>query len=127
MISLGLVKDMRIGNLDSQRDWGYAGDYVRAMWLMLQQEQPDDYVIATGRTHTVQYLCETAFNCVDLSWRDYTVQDPRFMRPAEVDLLIGNPAKAKAKLGWEPTVTFEQMIERMVKADYDQLKAEHHL
>jgi GDPmannose 4,6-dehydratase len=127
MISLGLTNEMRIGNLDAQRDWGYAGDYVKAMWMMLQQDTPDDYVIATGRTHTVQYLCETAFNVVDLNWQDYTVQDPRFMRPAEVDLLIGNPAKAKEKLGWEPTVTFEQMIERMVKADYDALKAEHNL
>jgi GDPmannose 4,6-dehydratase len=127
MISLKLTNEMRIGNLDAQRDWGFAGDYVRAMWLMLQQDQPDDYVIATGRTHTVQYLCETAFNCVDLNWQDYTVQDERFMRPAEVDLLIGDPSKAKAKLGWEPTVSFEQLIEMMVKADYDALKAENHL
>ncbi|HVU11527.1 MAG TPA: GDP-mannose 4,6-dehydratase [Phototrophicaceae bacterium] len=127
MISLKLANELRIGNLDAQRDWGFAGDYVKAMWLMLQQDQPDDYVVATGRTHTVQYLCETAFNVVDLNWRDYTVQDERFMRPAEVDLLIGNPAKAKAKLGWEPTVNFEQLIEMMVKADYDKLKAENHL
>ncbi|MBI1259833.1 MAG: GDP-mannose 4,6-dehydratase [Chloroflexi bacterium] len=127
MISLKLTDEMRIGNLDAQRDWGFAGDYVKAMWMMLQQEQPDDYVIATGRTHSVQYLCEVAFNCVDLNWHDYTVQDERFMRPAEVDLLIGNPAKAKEKLGWEPTVTFEQLIDMMVKADYDSLKAEHNL
>jgi len=127
MISLKLAKELRVGNLDSQRDWGFAGDYVKAMWMMLQQEQPDDYVIATGRTHTVQYLCEVAFNCVDLNWRDYTVQDERFMRPAEVDLLIGDPTKAKEKLGWEPTVNFEQLIEMMVKADYDQLKVEHGL
>ncbi len=127
MISLGITNELRIGNLDAQRDWGYAGDYVRAMWLMLQQEHAEDFVIASGRTHTVQYLCETAFNCVDLNWRDYTVQDERFMRPAEVDLLIGNPAKAKEKLGWEPTVSFEQLIEMMVKADYDKLKAEHNL
>jgi GDPmannose 4,6-dehydratase len=127
MISLKLADKLPIGNLDAQRDWGYAGDYVKAMWLMLQQEQPDDYVVATGRTHTVQYLCETAFNCVDLNWQDYTVQDARFMRPAEVDLLIGNPAKAKEKLGWEPTVSFEQLIEMMVKTDYDSLKAEHNL
>jgi GDPmannose 4,6-dehydratase len=127
MISLKLTKELRIGNLDSQRDWGFAGDYVRAMWMMLQQEEPDDYVVATGRTHTVQYLCETAFNCVDLNWKDYTVQDERFMRPAEVDLLIGDPAKAKDKLGWEPTVSFEKLIEMMVKADYDSLKAEHNL
>ncbi len=127
MISLKLSNELRIGNLDAQRDWGYAGDYVRAMWLMLQQEQPDNYVVATGRTHTVQYLCETAFNVVDLNWRDYTVQDERFMRPAEVDLLIGDASKAKEKFGWEPTVSFEQLIEMMVKADYDQLKAEHNL
>ena len=127
MISLKLKNELRIGNLDAQRDWGFAGDYVKAMWMMLQQEHPDDYVIATGRTHTVQYLCEVAFNCVDLNWKDYTVQDERFMRPAEVDLLIGNPAKAKEKLGWEPTVSFEQLIEMMVKADYNSLKAEHNL
>ena len=127
MISLKLTNEMRIGNLDAQRDWGFAGDYVKAMWMMLQQEHPDDYVIATGRTHTVQYLCEVAFNCVGLNWRDYTVQDERFMRPAEVDLLIGNAAKAKEKLGWEPTVSFEKLIEMMVKADYDSLKAEHNL
>lgn len=127
MISLGLAKEMRIGNLDAQRDWGFAGDYVRAMWMMLQQDQPDDYVVATGSTHTVQRLCEVAFNCVDLNWQDYTIQDEKFMRPAEVDLLIGDPAKAKEKLGWEPEVSFEQLIEMMVKADYAQLKAEHHL
>ena len=127
MISLGLMKEMRIGNLDAQRDWGYAGDYVKAMWLMLQQDKPDDYVVASGRTHTVQYLCEVAFNCVDLNWQDYTVQDPKFMRPAEVDLLIGDPSKARTRLGWEPTVTFEQLIEMMVRADYEALKAEHHL
>jgi GDPmannose 4,6-dehydratase len=127
MISLGLANELRIGNLDAQRDWGFAGDYVRAMWLMLQQEHAEDFVIASGRTHTVQYLCETAFNVVDLNWQDYTVQDSKFMRPAEVDLLIGNPAKAKEKLGWEPTVSFEQLIEMMVKADYDKLKAENSL
>ncbi len=127
MISLKLAEELRIGNLDAQRDWGFAGDYVRAMWMMLQQDQPDDYVVATGRTHTVQYLCEVAFNCVDLNWRDYTVQDQRFMRPAEVDLLIGDASKAKQQLGWEPKVSFEQLIEMMVKADYDQLKDEYKL
>ncbi|MEP7291835.1 MAG: GDP-mannose 4,6-dehydratase [Chloroflexota bacterium] len=127
MISLGLIKEMRIGNLDAQRDWGFAGDYVKAMWLMLQQQQPDDFVVASGRTHTVQYLCEVAFNCVDLNWQDYAVQDPKFMRPAEVDLLIGDASKAKARLGWEPTVSFEQLIEMMVRADYEALKAEHNL
>jgi GDPmannose 4,6-dehydratase len=126
-ISLGLTNELRIGNLDAQRDWGYAGDYVRAMWMMLQQPTPDDYVVATGKTHSVQRLIEVAFGCLDLDWQRYVVQDAKFMRPAEVDLLIGNPAKARAALGWEPTVTFEQMIEMMVRADYDQLKAEYNL
>ncbi len=121
-ISLGLAKELRVGNLDAQRDWGYAADYVRAMWLMLQQDTPDDYVVATGKTHTVERLIEVAFNCVDLNWRDYVVQDERFMRPAEVDLLIGDASKAREKLGWQPSITFEQMIEQMVKSDYDQLK-----
>lgn len=127
MINLGLAKELRIGNLDAQRDWGFAGDYVRAMWLMLQQEKPDDYVVATGRTHTVQYLCEVAFNVLDMQWQDYTVQDEKFMRPAEVDLLIGDPSKAKQTLGWKPEVSFEQLIEMMVKSDYDALKTEHNL
>ncbi|PJF24535.1 MAG: GDP-mannose 4,6-dehydratase, partial [Phototrophicales bacterium] len=122
-IKLGLANELRIGNLDAQRDWGFAGDYVEAMWLMLQQDQPDDYVIATGRTHTVQKLIEIAFGVLDLEWQRYVVQDERFMRPAEVDLLIGDAAKARQKLGWQPKVTFEQLIEMMVKADYDRLKA----
>jgi GDPmannose 4,6-dehydratase len=126
-ISLGLANELRIGNLDAQRDWGFAGDYVRAMWMMLQQPMPDDYVVATGKTHSVQRLVEVAFDCLDLDWQRYVVQDAKFMRPAEVDLLIGNPEKARTVLGWEPTVTFEQMIEMMVRADYDQLKAEHKL
>jgi GDPmannose 4,6-dehydratase len=111
-----------MGNHDAQRDWGFAGDYVRAMWLMLQQDKADDFVISTGKTHSVERLLEVAFNCVDLNWRDYVVQDPRFMRPAEVDLLIGDPSKAKHVLGWEPEVTFEQLIEMMVKSDYAALK-----
>lgn len=122
-IKLGLANELRIGNLDAQRDWGFAGDYVEAMWLMLQQDQPDDYVIATGRTHTVQRLIEIAFGVLDLEWQRYVVQDERFMRPAEVDLLIGDASKAREKLGWQPRVTFEQLIEMMVKADYDRLKA----
>lgn len=122
-ISLGLSNELRIGNLDAQRDWGFAGDYVRAMWLMLQQAHPDDFVIATGKTHSVQRLCEVAFSCLDLNWEDYVVQDERFMRPAEVDLLIGDPGKAKRVLGWQPSVTFEELIEMMVRADYDMLKA----
>jgi GDPmannose 4,6-dehydratase len=127
MIKLGLAHEMRIGNLDAQRDWGYAGDYVRAMWMMLQQDTPDDYVVATGETHTVQRLCELAFACVGLDWQAHTVQDARFMRPAEVDLLIGDPSKARRQLGWQPEVSFERLVEMMVRADYDQLKAEHRL
>jgi len=121
-IKLGLAKELRLGNLDAQRDWGFAGDYVRAMWLMLQQPTPDDYVIATGETHTVQKLVETAFNYVGLNWRDYVVQDPAFMRPAEVDLLVGDPSKAGRQLGWEPTVTFTELIHRMVEADLKLLR-----
>jgi len=126
-IKLGKTKEFRLGNLDAQRDWGFAGDYVEAMWLMLQQETPDDYVVATGQTHTVQRLVEVAFNCVGLNWRDFAVQDPKFMRPAEVDLLIGDPGKAFKVLGWKPHVSFEQLVEMMVKSDYDKLKAEHNL
>lgn len=121
-IKLGLAHELRIGNLEAQRDWGFAGDYVEAMWLMLQQDQPDDYVIATGKTHTVQRLLEVAFDCVGLDWRNYTVQDEAFMRPAEVDLLIGDASKAHAKLGWEPTVSFEGLVEMMVQADIERLK-----
>lgn len=121
-IKLGLSKELRLGNLDAKRDWGFAGDYVRAMWLMLQQPTPDDYVIATGLTHTVQRLVELAFSAVDLDWQKYVVIDPALVRPAEVDLLIGDPAKAKKQLGWVPEVTFEQMIDRMVKADLERLK-----
>lgn len=121
-IKLGMADELRMGNLEAQRDWGFAGDYVQAMWLMLQQNEADDYVVATGKTHSVQRLLEVAFNCVDLDWQNYYVQDPRFMRPAEVDLLIGDPTKAHAKLGWEPEVTFEQMIQMMVEADLERLK-----
>lgn len=126
-IKLGLAHELRLGNLDSQRDWGFAGDYVRAMWLMLQQDAPDDYVISTNETHTVQKLVEIAFNTVGLDWKNYVVQDERFMRPAEVDLLIGDPSKAGTKLGWEPQVTFEQLIQMMVESDLKQLKEEHRL
>ena len=122
-IKLGLSKELRLGNLDSKRDWGFAGDYVRAMWLMLQQDTPDDYVIATGETHTVQKLVETAFQAADLDWTKYVVTDQALVRPAEVDLLIGDPTKAKTKLGWVPEMTFQQLIERMVKADLERLKA----
>lgn len=126
-IKLGLANELRIGNLDSQRDWGFAGDYVKAMWLMLQQDTPDDYVVATGQTHSVERLLDVAFSCVDLNWKNYTVQDERYMRPAEVDLLVGDPGKAGAKLGWEPNVTFEQLIQMMVEADLQLLKAENRL
>jgi GDPmannose 4,6-dehydratase len=121
-IKLGMSNELRVGNLDSRRDWGYAPDYVEAMWLMLQQDEPEDFVIATGRTHSIERLLDVAFNCVDLEWKDYTVQDPKFMRPAEVDLLIGDPAKAQAKLGWEPSISFEEMIQIMVEADIQRLK-----
>lgn len=120
-IKLGLASELRMGNLESQRDWGYAGDYVRAMWLMLQQGQPDDYVIATGETHSVQRLCEVAFGHVGLDWQKYVKQDQRYMRPAEVDLLVGDASKAGRVLGWEPDVTFEKLIEMMVDADLERL------
>ncbi|RME43989.1 MAG: GDP-mannose 4,6-dehydratase [Caldilineae bacterium] len=123
-IKLGLQDEVRLGNLDARRDWGYAGDYVRAMWLMLQQDEPDDYVIATGETHSVRELCEVAFGYVGLNWEDHVVVDPQFYRPAEVDLLIGDPSKARAKLGWQPTVSFEELIQMMVDADLQTLRAE---
>ena len=116
-IKLGLDSELRLGNLDAQRDWGYAPDYVRGMWMMLQQDQPDDYVLATGKTHTVQRFVELAFGCVGLDYRDYLVQDPRFMRPAEVDLLVGDPSKARAAMGWSATTTFEELVSLMVEAE----------
>ncbi|HQE20272.1 MAG TPA: GDP-mannose 4,6-dehydratase [Aggregatilineales bacterium] len=123
-IKLGLQDKVALGNLDARRDWGYAGDYVEAMWLMLQQDEPSDYVVATGSTHSVQELCEVAFGYVDLDWRDHVVQDPRFMRPAEVDLLVGDPSKARERLGWEPRVSFEELIQMMVDADLEKIKKE---
>jgi GDPmannose 4,6-dehydratase len=121
-IKLGITHELRLGNLDSQRDWGFAGDYVRAMWLMLQQERADDYVVATGRTHAVREFVRLAFAAVDLPWEPYTVVDPRFYRPAEVDLLVGDPSKARRVLGWEPEVSFEELVQRMVAADMDRLR-----
>ncbi|HYR11880.1 MAG TPA: GDP-mannose 4,6-dehydratase [Longimicrobium sp.] len=121
-IKLGLSDELRLGNLDAQRDWGFAGDYVRAMWLMLQHDRPEDFVVATGETHTVQKLVETAFAAVDLDWRPYVKQDPRFMRPAEVDLLVGDPSRAKTELGWEPEVDFDQLVRMMVDADLERLR-----
>lgn len=116
-IKLGLAKDLVLGNLDAQRDWGHAKDYVRAMWMMLQQDEPDDFVIATGETHTVGECCRVAFEHVGLDMDDFVRTDPRWMRPAEVDLLIGDATKAKEKLGWVPEVTFEGLIQGMVDAD----------
>ncbi len=126
-IKLGLAENLALGNLDAQRDWGYAGDYVRAMWMMLQHETPDDYVVGTGETHAVRELCEVAFGHVGLDWQDYVVQDPRFMRPAEVDLLVSDPSKAGRVLGWEPKVTFSELVQMMVDADIALLRNEHDL
>ncbi len=116
-IRLGLAHELRMGNLEARRDWGFAGDYVRAMWRMLQQPEPEDYVIGTGETHSVADLLEVAFGAVDLEWRDHVVEDPALLRPAEVDRLCADPAKARDKMGWEPTVSFEEMIRGMVEAD----------
>jgi len=116
-IKLGMDEKLPLGNLESQRDWGYAGDYVRAMWLMLQQDQPGDYVVASGETHSVRELCELAFGYLGLDYRDHVVVDPRFLRPAEVDQLVGDAAKARRVLGWEPAVSFEELVRMMVEAD----------
>ena len=121
-IKLGMQDKLALGNLDSRRDWGFAGDYVEAMWLMLQQENPDNYVIGTGETYSVREFCENAFGYVDLDYKDYVVQDPRFYRPAEVDLLISDPSKAREKLGWERKVNFKTLVEMMVKADLERLQ-----
>lgn len=117
-IVAGKSKELRMGNLDARRDWGFAGDYVRAMWLMLQQDTPDDYVIATGSTHSVKELVRAAFDHAELNWEKHVHIDPAFIRPAEVDLLIGDPAKAKAKLGWTPEVDFYRLVEMMLRADF---------
>lgn len=116
-IKYGLQKELRLGNLDAKRDWGYAGDYVKAMWLMLQQDEPDDYVIASGETHTVREFVQLAFEYVGLNWEDYVVIDPKFIRPAEVDLLLGNPEKARRKLNWKPEVSFKELVYMMVEED----------
>ncbi len=121
-IKLGLQDHLYLGNMDSNRDWGYAKDYVEAMWRMLQQQNPDDYVIATGKTHSVKEWVEAAFNCMDLKWEKYVKTDKRFLRPAEVDLLIGDPSKAKKVLGWSPEVDFENLVKLMVESDYNELK-----
>ena len=116
-IKHGLQRELPLGNLESQRDWGFAGDYVRAMHLMLQQDAPDDFVVATGETHTVREFCEIAFSAVGLNWEDHVILDPRFMRPAEVDLLVGGPEKAEKILGWTPQVGFGELVAMMVEAD----------
>jgi len=121
-IKLGLQEQLPLGNLDAQRDWGFAGDYVRAMWLMLQQDTPDDFVIATAETHPVREFCEIAFSQVGLNWEDHVVMDERFMRPAEVDLLVGDPSKAKRVLDWEPEVSFAELVRRMVEADLEMVE-----
>lgn len=121
-IKLGVANELRLGNLAARRDWGFAGDYVRAMWLMLQQDAPDDYVIATGQTHSVEEFVRIAFGVAGLDWEQHVVVDPAYFRPAEVDLLIGDPTKAYRKLGWEPEVSFERLVEMMVEADIARLQ-----
>lgn len=120
-IKLGLAKELRLGNLEAQRDWGFAGDYVEAMWRMLQQDKPDTYVIGMGETHSVLEFCEIAFGRVGLDYKDFVIQDERFYRPAEVDLLISDPSKARTQLGWEPSVTFKELVTMMVDADMERL------
>ncbi|HAE58809.1 MAG TPA: GDP-mannose 4,6-dehydratase, partial [Anaerolineae bacterium] len=120
-IKLGLAKELRLGNLESQRDWGFAGDYVEAMWRMLQHHTPESYVIGTGETHAVREFCELAFGCVGLNYQDYVIQDQRFYRPAEVDLLISDPTRAKTELGWSPKVSFKELVEMMVESDLQRL------
>ena len=121
-IKLGLSNELRLGNLDAKRDWGFAGDYVKAMWLMLQQEKPDDYVISTGITHSVRYLVQIAFDYVNLNWKDYVIVDPKFVRPAEVDILLGDSTKALKKLGWAPETSFEELIKMMIDADLERIE-----
>ena len=116
--------ELRLGNLDARRDWGYAGDYVEAMWLMLQQDEPDDYVVSTGETHEVRELVQLAFDRVGLDWEDHVVIDEKFYRPAEVDLLIGDASKARAELGWKPRTSFTELVHMMVDADLALLKGE---
>jgi len=123
-IKLSLQDALYLGNLDARRDWGYAGDYVEAMWVMLQQEQPDDYVIATNEAHSVREFCAEAFHYLDLDWQDYVRHDARYERPAEVDLLMGDPTKAKRQLGWEARVTFKELVRMMVDADLARARQE---
>jgi GDPmannose 4,6-dehydratase len=123
LIKLGMARVLRLGNLDAKRDWGYAADYVRAMWLMLQQDRPDDYVVGTGQTHSVRELCEVAFDHLGLDYEDHVRVDPRFVRPADVDLLVSDPSKARAELGWEPSVSFQELVVSMVDADLRRLQS----
>jgi GDPmannose 4,6-dehydratase len=126
-IKLGLARGLHLGNLDSRRDWGFAGDYVTAMWLMLQQDEPSDYVVGTGETHSVREVCQLAFGYLGLDWEQYVVADPQFYRPAEVDMLVSDPSRAREELGWTPDVTFEGLIRMMVQADLLHLKQAHKL
>ena len=121
-IKSGLTKELHLGNLEARRDWGFAGEYVQAMWRMLQQEQPDDFVIGTGETHSVREFADLAFKCVGLNYEDYVVQDPHFLRPSEVDILVSDPTKARTKIGWDPKVKFQGLVEMMVEADLKLLK-----
>ncbi|NVM21683.1 MAG: GDP-mannose 4,6-dehydratase [Desulfobacterales bacterium] len=121
-IYYGLATELRLGNLEAKRDWGYAGDYVETMWLMLQQEKPDDYVVATGQSHSVKEFAELAFREVGLNWEDYVVVDQRFLRPADVEYLCGDASKTRRELGWKPKITFEQLVSMMVKVDLEQVK-----
>jgi GDPmannose 4,6-dehydratase len=120
-IKLGLQKELKMGNLDSQRDWGYAKEYVEAMWLMLQQDEPGDYVVATGKAHTVRKLLQVAFSCAGFHWEDHVVIDENLIRPAEVNRLLGDASKAREKLGWNPGVSFEELIAMMVESDVRKL------
>jgi GDPmannose 4,6-dehydratase len=122
-IKLGLDRELRLGNLEARRDWGFAGDYVRAMWLMLQQDRPSDYVVATGECHTIRDLLDVAFEAVELDWRDYVIHDKSFFRPAEVELLVGDASRARRELGWEPSVSFRELVRMMVQADLEALGA----
>ncbi len=121
-IKLGLAKDLHLGNLEARRDWGFAGEYVQAMWMMLQQEKPEDFVVGTGETHSVREFVDLAFQCVGLNYMDYVVQDPRFLRPSEVDKLISDPTHVNERLGWKPKVDFKGLVEMMVEADLRRLK-----
>jgi GDPmannose 4,6-dehydratase len=121
-IKMELSNELRLGNLDSRRDWGYAGDYVRAMWMMVQRDEPEDFVVGTGETHTVREFCEVAFNYLGLDYEEYVVQDARFYRPAEVDLLVSDPNRARVKLGWERTVDFKGLVKMMVDSDMESLE-----